>query len=1441
MKRLLLSRIDFLKYWKDISLILLLITGFNIKSEAQACATLTGVPISVCRTNTVATYFINGFDGNNTYAFSVIGGSALVNAVPPNVSITWHTVGNVVIVMTETPPIGSCTPDTIRVRVSSTIAPQVDCNDTTNVSLDENCLGVVTPDMVIEGSGWNPLDYDIIIRDAFTKIPIATSPTVNSSHVGQFLEVAAVHRCSGNYCWGVLRVEDKLKPRLLCRTLTVNCGVPILPSSPGIGFPKPTPAAPNPVAVPGVPRTYTTTSSAYDNCGSTTISYSDRTINVVCPPPAVYIDTVFRDWTATDGYGNVTQCTDTILVRAGSIDSITCPPNYDDIDEDALRCDANFQRDAAGNPHPNVTGYPGGVGCRNINYSYNDVRLNICVGSYKILREWLIIDWCTGRDTECVQLIKILDTRGPIITCRSRDTVSTIGSACSGNATIGLPTILTECSYPLSYDVLVKRGVADPSIPVTSIDAVRDGVVRNNTNPVTYTISDLPVGWSWVIFRVTDACGNTEECSTEILVQEKTKPIPVCHLETVVALTTGGWARVYAESFDDGSYDNCALDSILVRRMDTSVCGGSGNKEFAPYIDFCCDDIRKSPITVIMRVKDKAGNINECMVNAIVQDKRPPIVNCLPNITVSCTFDYSNLEVFGNYQRNESDRRNIIINDPGNTSVAQPRNWGKDGLITEDCILDTTYRYVLPPANGCGTGNIFRIWTFADGNNTVTCTQKISIVNFTPYNGSTIVPARDTTFIGCLNSTDPSVTGRPSWPNNLNCSRLVAGYSDQVFNQVENACYKILRRWTIIDDCNPNFSWGRTQVIKVANNQGPVFPPGFCFNKTFDILSDNCTGFIELIGIAGDDCTDTADLAWSYKIDLNNNGSIDATGVGNNASGVYAGGTHRITWTVEDRCGNSSTCTYTFVGRDRKAPTPYCRGGIVTVIMPSSGNVDVWASDLNLASTDNCSPSNALRYSFSTNTSNTSRRYNCDSLPNGVSKTFDVRIYVTDEAGNQNYCDTRIIIQDGLGNACQDHFGGGGNNTTALVSGVIQTGTKKSLEEAMVSISGNMSSLPKYHLTQVDGKFAFPDIPLAENYLVKAEKNDDYLNGVSTADIVLIQRHILGISSLNDPYQIIASDVNDSRTITSKDISDIRKLILGVNNEFPSKKSWKFINANQKFNDVNTPWPLDESINIVQLSGDIGNNNMIAIKLGDVSGNARTSNAQGVISRTNQIKLIHVPDLTFEAKDLLNIPVYLSENVSLSGLQFQMEFDPMILRFETIKSGLCDINANNINLSLVEKGIIRLSWDNPQGRSSNDALFTIELSAIKKGSLSENLALSHEEFNNEIYFGNNDLAELRLSFRNSDDKINNGFYLYQNQPNPFSLTTTISFVLPQEEMASLKIYDVNGRLLKEISRTFKAGFNSVQLNKNEFEYGGILYYNLETSKNRASRKMIMIE
>ncbi|MEZ4931413.1 MAG: hypothetical protein R2788_04680 [Saprospiraceae bacterium] len=77
-------------------------------------------------------------------------------------------------------------------------------------------------------------------------------------------------------------------------------------------------------------------------------------------------------------------------------------------------------------------------------------------------------------------------------------------------------------------------------------------------------------------------------------------------------------------------------------------------------------------------------------------------------------------------------------------------------------------------------------------------------------------------------------------------------------------------------------------------------------------------------------------------------------------------------------------------------------------------------------------------------------------------------------------------------------------------------------------------------------------------------------NGVTTYDIV-VTRHILSIQPMDDPYKLIAADINNSGSITTFDIVQLRKLILGVYQNFPDNNSWRFVRAGYVFPNPATP------------------------------------------------------------------------------------------------------------------------------------------------------------------------------------------------------------------------------------------------------------------------------
>jgi hypothetical protein len=283
---------------------------------------------------------------------------------------------------------------------------------------------------------------------------------------------------------------------------------------------------------------------------------------------------------------------------------------------------------------------------------------------------------------------------------------------------------------------------------------------------------------------------------------------------------------------------------------------------------------------------------------------------------------------------------------------------------------------------------------------------------------------------------------------------------------------------------------------------------------------------------------------------------------------------------------------------DCKLPTPYCLNGIVVEIMQTQ-MIEVWASDLDLGSFDNC-PGDLI-FSFSPDTDDQAVTYTCDDLGQQA-----VEIWVTDAAGNQDFCETFITVQDNM-NFCD------GNQTVATIAGLIATEDDEPVEMVMVDVNGGQAS----QVTGNDGLYSM-DVLIGGDYTVTPMLDQNPLNGVTTYDMVLITQHILGILPLDSPYKLIAADANNSSTVSTLDLVAIQKLILILEDNFPNNTSWRFVDADYVFPDPTNPWVEDfpEIASFNDLAQDELETDFVGVKIGDVNGSAQANSLSEIGDRT---------------------------------------------------------------------------------------------------------------------------------------------------------------------------------------------------------------------------------
>ena len=856
-------------------------------------------------------------------------------------------------------------PAFVNVVVGSSASYSISCIGDIQVSLDQDCAIEVTPQMLVAGSLIPGTPYSIMLTDAHGNL--IPNATLTREHIGTKVMAKLFEACSGNSCWSFITVEDKTPPISICREISLPCYALSQYKGP----------------------------FEVDNCGGdVTNKLINETITPVCS------ETVFkfldRTYQAEDKYGNKSAiCQMRISLLRPDLSEATgflvFPPNH--MKDEALTC-SDFEMDNYGRPDPSVTGvpqyagraiYPGFEESCNMSVWYTDDEIKAgCV--WKILRTWHVYEQCGQhfQHRTHLQTIEIKDNKAPYIKPIQNIVVSTNGHHCSAKVLLPQPVVNDTCSGVLRVTAKYPGGI------ITDLTAPAEIELPSSVmaHAITYTVYD--------------ACLNSSQVTFTIKVEDKTPPTVICKGELVVGLNSNGEAYLYPTHINDGSFDGCGIDSMKVAFM---VPGGLiPDAAFHDLVEFGCADAGKSRM-VALRVWDTNGNSNSCMMNVTVQDKKRPVITCPPHVTIDCSdvFTGMNLAQYGN------------------------------ATAFDACGATVTELAPKFSLNSCRVGYIERTFVASDGLGTDTCRQRITVENENDSDLADRVKKPKEYEVNDKCSADdlkpenlPAEFGYPVITQTA-CGMASSTYKDETYNFVTGACFKILRRWTVIDWCEMDRLGAAyepfrfTQTIKVNNTVPPFFIGTIPPRDTFLTDKGNCTdGPVFLTVRAGDLCTPDVKLKWRYDIDYNNDGIdlITNSGFGPVAtiSTTFPVGLHKVKWSFEDQCGNVSTREQLILVRNDDRPQAGCLESISISINPmdtdGNGKADIEmgcirASTLNASSSSLCC-TDPLKFSFSADVLDTIACFDCFDV--GFPTTID--LWVTDCNGNTDICTVNVTVLD---------------------------------------------------------------------------------------------------------------------------------------------------------------------------------------------------------------------------------------------------------------------------------------------------------------------------------------------------------------------------------------------------------------------------------------------
>ncbi|MEM7573611.1 MAG: T9SS type A sorting domain-containing protein [Bacteroidota bacterium] len=1130
------------------------------------------------------------------------------------------------------------------------------------------------------------------------------------------------------------------------------------------------------------------------------------------------------DWCQPDEVETFQQ-----LVKVGDFDAPTITPPSQDLDfngePDAYPlifstsnpdCSANFIVPAGGvtdncDDNPTVVAYilPGGSTAVAAlgPFAVNGAAFEIPAGQH-VLR-YIAADACDNRDTLDVP-ISIEDRTAPVAICEDGLDIS-LGGA--GVAFL-VPADIDRASYDECSGITREIAfIGEDNLPLPGTGGWQESLILNCDHLGTVAIG----------LRVTDAEGNSNTCWLNVLVEDKLAPqcvapgpeVTTCDDEDLATLAQELEAAFAADPVGVGAQldaifgaanglDNCPGITVTQSVIDTRNSCGVG----AIIRSFSVEDAQGfvstgtcSQFIQVLGIHDytvvfpaDAGS-EECIepdYNAVTFDERG--CDLITTTTEIDTFQATADECYK--LRITYEVLNWCEYSTEEDPYTIPRDADDDNFLEE-----RTWLHVLPRAINTLDDDI----AYLDRDNN-------------RFNG----------FISPLDLHDPN--GR------------VFGSSTEPYGTDESRGAFLYR-----------------QFIKVYDDVAPELT--VTIPDTFEDEDGDCVEDVELGFTIADACTSADDFGALVQLDaffgdtdgndvLNLADFITTSNlvngeVTNNGDGTFTVnldnlplGRHAIRIRAEDGCGNSDIDLIIFEIVDAKAPTPICINGLTVTLMPDGlggGTAAIWASEYIVSGAEDCSgpveyaiyrAADAAAADFEgPNPADTGIILTCND-----DATLIVRVYAMDQAGNSDYCETTLLVQFNNDNICS-------GNGTGSIQGTILTEGAELVPGVDVNVSGEVSDQV---VTDNQGVYVVSDLELGGDYTISPASEDYsfHLFDISTLDLVFITQHILGINALDSPYEYLAADADGNRMVSVTDLVAIRRLILGLDQEYAFNSAWRFVDADFVFPNPTNPWAttFPEVYNVNNLSGDLSGADFIAIMVGNVSGDISLTRP-GMEEGGRSSLGLSVAERELVAGNTYTIEFTAAEAAELIGFQGTLQLGES-LEFVDLNYGL--LGTANFNLNRLERGQLAMSFNQfAESLDTDEVLFSLVVRATEDVNLSEQLMVTSDAIRAEAYNSVGEVFGLGLNFGQDELQLE-VFNLYQNAPNPVADRTQIAFNLVEDAEVTLTVQDVAGRVVLVRQFDGSAGYNNLNLSTTELKASGVLTYTLVAGEYVASKKMVVV-
>ncbi len=333
--------------------------------------------------------------------------------------------------------------------------------------------------------------------------------------------------------------------------------------------------------------------------------------------------------------------------------------------------------------------------------------------------------------------------------------------------------------------------------------------------------------------------------------------------------------------------------------------------------------------------------------------------------------------------------------------------------------------------------------------------------------------------------------------------------------------------------------------------------------------------------------------------------------------------------------------------------------------------------------------------------------------------------------------------------------------------------------------------------TTTGGSFSFPKV-YDGRYRVTGRTHKVW-QGVNGTDALKIQRHFAGIELLTVPIRLTGADVNNSGSINGTDAVKVKRRFAVLDTAF-ARPDWIFEKTTGSDSVVMGTSPM--SLTFYALcTGDVNGSNI-------PSTGAKSADAVEISGETS---------ISAGSEEELYLPLNLDMEMPVGAVSMVLDFPPDLMQVEEVNfvSGQAITNVRSSKLYIVWSEL------NPMHIYPGEPFAFIKIKTTQQFSEGKRIELQKSDIPLEISDPTGTpLSGIKLYipsviYRGSQDE--DMFSLY---PNPARNYTALIFNSPGDGHVSLKVFDLNGKLVEQIiQKPVNSGLNINLLNTDKLIRG----------------------